>query len=226
METSSVKGIKTILLFRNGRLGDLEMLTLYITRHGETQWNIEKRMQGWSDSDLTEKGKKNAVLLGERLKEIEFAAIYTSPSKRTVATANLIKGDRQIPIILDDHLKEINMGKWEGKKAEYLKDSYPEAFDFFWNAPHRYKSSDGEDFFAVEKRVKQALNIVKENYASGNVLLVTHSVVIKLLLAIFKELPMEKIWEPPFIHDTSLTVIEINGDMGRIVLEGDLSHRV
>jgi hypothetical protein len=45
METSPVKGIKTILLFRNGRLGDLEMLTLYITRHGETQWNIEKRMQ-------------------------------------------------------------------------------------------------------------------------------------------------------------------------------------
>ncbi|MED5101462.1 histidine phosphatase family protein [Niallia circulans] len=135
METSSVKGIKTILLFRNGRLGDLEMLTLYITRHGETQWNIEKRMQGWSDSDLTEKGKKNAVLLGERLKEIEFAAIYTSPSKRTVATANLIKGDRQIPIIFDDHLKEINMGKWEGKKAEYLKDSYPEAFALSFGMP-------------------------------------------------------------------------------------------
>lgn len=202
------------------------MLTLYITRHGETQWNIEKRMQGWSDSDLTEKGIKNAILLGESLKDIEFAAIYTSPSKRTVTTANLIKGDRQIPIILEDYLKEINMGEWEGKKVEYLKDSYPESFDFFWNAPHQYRAIDGEDFFEVKKRVCHALKVIKDNQESGNVLIVTHSVVIKLLLAIFKELPMEKIWEPPFIHDTSLTVIEVNGDIGRIVLEGDLSHLV
>ncbi len=89
------------------------MLTLYITRHGETKWNTEKRMQGWSDSSLTENGVKNAILLGNRLKDIEFDAIHTSPSQRTIITANLIKGDRKIPLIPDDQLKEINMGIWE-----------------------------------------------------------------------------------------------------------------
>ena len=214
-----------MILTINIRIGVYNRLTLYMTRHGETQWNTEKRMQGWSDSALTENGIKNAKLLGNRLKEIEFDAIHTSPSERTVTTAKLIKGDRKIPVILDDHLKEINMGKWEGKTVEFLKNDYPEQLDLFWNAPHQYKSMDGEDFFEVKKRVCHSLKTVRENYSSGNILLVTHSVVIKVLLAIFKDLPMENIWEPPFIHDCSLTVVEIDNDTVRIVLEGDLTYR-
>lgn len=201
------------------------MLTLYITRHGETKWNTEKRMQGWSDSSLTENGVKNAILLGNRLKDIEFDAIHTSPSQRTIITANLIKGDRKIPLIPDDQLKEINMGIWEWETLADLKDNYPEQFDFFWNAPHQYKSINGEDFFEVKKRVSKALKMIQDKYSSGNILLVTHSVVIKVLLAIFKELPIEKIWEPPFIYDTSLTVVEMVNDTAQIVLEGDLTHR-
>lgn len=72
------------------------MITLYITRHGETEWNTEKRMQGWSDSNLTVKGGEHAALLGNRLKEVSFDAIYSSPSKRTELTAGLIKGDKDI----------------------------------------------------------------------------------------------------------------------------------
>ncbi len=87
------------------------MLNLYITRHGETVWNTQKRMQGWSDSDLTENGISNAVSLGDRMKEIKLDVIYTSPSKRTITTANLIKGEREIPIILDENLREINKEK-------------------------------------------------------------------------------------------------------------------
>ncbi|MCY7919778.1 histidine phosphatase family protein [Bacillus vallismortis] len=63
------------------------MLHLYIARHGQTQWNVEKRMQGWQDSDLTELGLYNARALGERLPDIEFNQVYISPSKRTEETA-------------------------------------------------------------------------------------------------------------------------------------------
>jgi probable phosphoglycerate mutase len=89
----------------------LLMITLYITRHGETEWNKEKRMQGWLDSNLTESGIKNAVSLGERLKETEFTAIYSSPSGRTKATTSLIRGERDIPVIYDENLKEIKLGQ-------------------------------------------------------------------------------------------------------------------
>ncbi len=63
------------------------MLHLYIARHGQTQWNVEKRMQRWQDSDLTELGQYNARALGERLKDFELNQIYISPSKRTEETA-------------------------------------------------------------------------------------------------------------------------------------------
>jgi len=69
------------------------MLTLYITRHGETVWNTQKRMQGWKDSPLTETGRQNAFSLGERLAHIPFRAVYSSPSGRTKETASLICGE-------------------------------------------------------------------------------------------------------------------------------------
>lgn len=201
------------------------MLTLYITRHGETVWNTQKRMQGWSDSELTEKGKNNAISLGIRLKKINIDAIYTSPSRRTVSTANLIKGERELPVILDNNLKEINMGEWEGQTFSMLEDKYPKEFYSFWNTPHLYHSFNGESFEELKNRVLKAIHSIQETYCEGNVLIVTHSVVIKILLAFFKKYSLEKLWEPPFIQDTSLTIVELNSKESRILIEGDLSHR-
>lgn len=201
------------------------MLTLYITRHGETVWNTQKRMQGWSDSDLTENGISNAVSLGDRMKEIKLDVIYTSPSKRTITTANLIKGEREIPIILDENLREINMGLWEGQTLSDIEQKYPIEYDAFWNTPHLYKTLNGESFAMLHKRVLNAINSIQDKHSSGNILIVTHSVVIKTLLAFFKNYPLEKLWDPPFIHDTSLTIIELTGNKSNIVVEGDLSHR-
>lgn len=201
------------------------MLTLYITRHGETIWNTQKRMQGWGDSDLTENGISNAVSLGNRMKEIQLDAIYTSPSKRTITTANLIKGGREIPIILDENLREINMGVWEGQTFSDIEHKYPIEYDAFWNTPHLYKSLNGETFAMLNNRVLNALNSIKKKHIAGNILIVTHAIVIKILLAFFKNYPLEKLWDPPFIHDTSLTIIQLNGNESNIVLEGDLSHR-
>lgn len=201
------------------------MLTLYITRHGETDWNTQKRMQGWSDSELTKNGKRNAVLLGDRVKEINFDAIYSSPSKRTEVTAHLIKGDRDIPVILDDKLMEINMGKWEGQTFSFIQDKYPDEFYSFWNTPHLYNSFNGESFYGLENRVLKSITSIQEKHSSGNILIVTHSVVIKTLLAYFKNLPLENLWEPPFIYDTSLTIVELIEKEYNIVIEGDVTHR-
>jgi broad specificity phosphatase PhoE len=201
------------------------LLTLYITRHGETEWNTQKKMQGWSDSELTKNGKRNAVLLGNRVREINFDAIYSSPSKRAKITAELIKDDRDIPIIIDDNLMEINMGKWEGQAVSFIKEKYPDEFHSFWNAPHLYNSLNGESFDELKNRVLKSITSIQEKHSSGSILIVTHSVVIKTLCAYFKNLPLDKLWEPPFIHDTSLTIVELIEKESNIVMEGDLKHR-
>jgi len=201
------------------------MITLYITRHGETEWNTQNRMQGWKDSSLTENGIKNAMELGERLKDTSFSAIYSSPSGRTVATTKMICGDRNVPIIYDDNLKEIFLGEWEGKTKDIIKENYPNEFNSFWNAPHQYNPLAQEGFLDVKERAMKVLNRIQRENTSGNILIVTHTVVIKCLFLIFKNLPLERLWEPPFIHDTSLTIVEMEKETTRIVIEGDISHR-
>lgn len=201
------------------------MLTLYITRHGETLWNSEKKLQGWKDSELTEKGKRNARLLGERLKDIEFSAVYSSPSQRTLATTELILVEKKIAILQDENLREINMGTWEGQTHTSLQETYPEAYLAFWKTPHLYSSESGESFEQLGRRVAAFLKRLKNEHTSGNVLVVTHTVFIKALLLHMKKLPLEKFWEGAYIHDTCLTVMELDGEQVNIILEGDVSHR-
>lgn len=200
------------------------MITLYITRHGETEWNREKRMQGWLDSNLTENGIKNAVCLGETLKETELTAIFSSPSGRTKDTTSLIRGERDIPVIYDENLREIKLGQWEGKTHSSIKEMYPTEFESYWNAPHLFTTVGGETFEETRARAIQVLDRIKREYKSGNILIVTHSVVIKCLYSFFKNSPIETLWDPPYIHDTSLTIVEMDENRFKLVLEGDTTH--
>ncbi|TWT00138.1 histidine phosphatase family protein [Planomicrobium sp. CPCC 101079] len=201
------------------------MLTLYITRHGETEWNTQKKMQGWQDSPLTENGIENALCLRDRMNPIPLDIIYASPSGRTRKTANLIRGNRSIPILLNDNLKEINMGTWEGKTLLAIQEEEPAAFYAFWNAPNDYVSNGGESFYETVERVREVLKQIEHKYPSGNVLIVTHSVVIKCLFTIFNNNGIENLWDPPFIEDTSLTIVEKSDEGYQLILEGCTVHK-
>lgn len=201
------------------------MLTLYITRHGETVWNTQKRLQGWGDSALTESGIKNARALGERLQDVEFKTIYSSSSQRAYHTAQLICGDRNIPIIKRDDLREISLGDWEGKTREEIEAIDRENYHAFWNTPHLYTTNSGESFAYLQKRILRAINNISEEQQDGNILIVTHTVVIKNMLLMLKKLELEQLWKPPYIHDTSLTIVEFDQGKTTIQLEGDISHR-
>jgi len=111
------------------------LLTIYLTRHGETVWNIENRLQGSKDSELTASGISDAKLLSEKLAKVSFSKIYTSSSKRAVTTANILKNNRTIPIIEEDDLKEINFGDWEGKTKQEINEGFENEFESLWKTP-------------------------------------------------------------------------------------------
>ncbi|MDE4085281.1 histidine phosphatase family protein [Planococcus maritimus] len=201
------------------------MLRLYITRHGETQWNIEKRMQGWQDSPLTATGIQNALWLSERMEPVDLDAIYASPSGRAKHTAELIRGNQPIEIAFDPNLKEINMGEWEGNNVSAIKERYQASFHAFWNEPALYKPSGGESFPELIERIRTALKEIEAKHSSGNVLIVTHSVVIKALFMMFNDAEIEHFWAPPYIEDTSLTIVEVDDTGYRISLEGCTVHK-
>ena len=88
------------------------MMQIYIIRHGETEWNTKRLLQGATDIPLNQNGVEVAKLTSEALKEVPFDIIYTSPLKRAVETAEIMRGDREIPVILVDRLKEISFGPY------------------------------------------------------------------------------------------------------------------
>jgi len=199
-------------------------MKIYITRHGATQWNKEGRMQWWQDSNLTEIGADNAIKLGESLQHIDFDYIYCSPLGRAYDTAKYIRGNKNTEIIKIDELKEMGFGAWEGMDHEKVKELYPSQQFNFWNKPHLYESVDGESFEELIQRVKKVLFDIINNTSGENILIVTHTAVIKAIYSIIKNYSLEDFWSKPFMYDTSLTILEVIDKKIEIILEADISH--
>ena len=130
-------------------------MELYILRHGETQWNKLQRLQGSTDIPLDEAGIRLAKETGEALKDVPFDLCYTSPLKRAVDTAAYVLNGRQIPVIKEDALKEINFGRWEGSDCSEGSTQIPEgAIDRFFDlsGDRTLRSPGGESLQMVLDR--------------------------------------------------------------------------
>ena len=199
-------------------------MKLYVARHGQTLWNTQKRMQGWENSDLTDLGRNQAKLLGKSLADIGFNQVISSPLGRTVETANLIIGDRELNVITNDNFKEMGFGSWEGQTPDILKTTYPGQYNTLWTDASKYTPVDGETFDQVLERIKQGLNQIVSDNPTGNVLLITHGMVIQILLMHAKGLPLSRLWDRKVVYPTSLSIIEITRDNKKILKEDDTSH--
>jgi probable phosphoglycerate mutase len=198
-------------------------MRLYITRHGTTEWNIEKRLQGWGDSPLTEEGINRAVSLGESLADVDFDIIYTSPQKRAMETAKLIMGNKNTKIITHDGLKELRFGIWEGMELDEINEKYPEEYYLYRNRPELYIPIDGESFKDLFNRVESFLEELKAvDYK--NVLIVTHGMTIKTLITIIKGLTLDEFSSLPVYTGTALNICEVKGGKFELIVEGDISH--
>lgn len=200
------------------------MLKLYVIRHGQTEWNKEKRIQGHLDSKLTEEGVRHARLQGERLAEIDFEAVVASPSERTVETAKLIMGERTLPFKTDARLKEIHLGNWQGKTVDEIKAADPERFQCYVNTPSLFQNEEGENLHDVKERLEAVLSDLEKTYPSGNVLVVTHGMVIKVLQVLCKKQSLDAIKDFPVVDGTSLTIVTLEDGKKEMLLEGDMSH--
>ncbi|MPQ43270.1 histidine phosphatase family protein [Clostridium tarantellae] len=203
-------------------------MKIYLTRHGETVWNLEKRFQGWGDSELTDKGILRAKLLGERLKNIQIDKIYTSPIKRAYRTAEIIKGNRDIELISIDGIKEMNFGKWEGLRNYDIKQNpeyAPHLYNLF-NNPKDYKTFGGESPKEFKKRIFNSMSeIIKNTNNNESILIVTHGMTVKYLITYFsKEFTEDKFTDLPIFKQASYTEINYDGSTFEIIKLNDIEH--
>ena len=134
------------------------MTTLLLVRHGETDWNRELRIQGSSDIELNELGRKQAEALADELAHVELDAIYASDLSRARATAETVAERLGLPVTVDPDLREIDVGSREGLTGAEVGD----------------REWDGEPHEAHAERVLRAVHRIAAAHPSGRVLVVAH----------------------------------------------------
>lgn len=164
------------------------MKDLYITRHGQTEWNIERRLQGRSNSPLTEKGIWDAKQLAKRLREIPIDRVYTSDLLRAIQTADILIGKREIPRTILPELQEMWMGRWEGQLLSDMEDTDLIQYQNFILGSCEFAAPGGENIAQVRDRAEQALEILK-NDPADTILVVTHGMLQSQLLEILNDRP-------------------------------------
>lgn len=203
-------------------------LRLYFVRHGKTEWNISRQMQGWGDSPLVEEGINGAKAAGEMLRDISFEAVYTSTSKRTQETANIIT-DGKYPLHTLESLREMHFGKWEGLFIDSLDHDFPEERTIFKTDPAAYtaEESGGETFYELADRVLAGLEEIVSKHDEGNILIVSHGLTLSLLLHLLADGKIEDFRDKAVrISNTSVSKVCYTNGVYTIETLNEVEHLI
>ena len=166
-------------------------VTFYYVRHGETEFNEEKRMQGWSDAPLTEKGISQVTQTAEKLKEIHFDRAYASTLERTRDTADIIIAKHLVSCTLDKRLRETFFGNYEGERYEQIWD---ELGPIYMNMD--FSCAGGESREQIYARIREFLrDAADEAEDNDTILLVSHGTLYVCMLAALFGMTHKQIYE-------------------------------
>ncbi len=199
------------------------MNKLYLVRHGESLWNKNGRVQGQKDIILTENGKQQAIKLSKRLKQEKIDYIYTSSLKRAKHTAKFISKQLNVRLIIEDNLKERNFGVWEGLFIEDIKKNYEKEYELWKTHPYNFKIHKSETVEDVLIRVKLFLEYLNNNYMKKSILIVSHTVIIKLIIIEMLKLKITD-YSKYHISNCSLSIIDHNNNNFYLKSVNDTSH--
>lgn len=143
-------------------------MNIYITRHGQTDWNVARKVQGKADIDLNSKGLEQAQVTKEHLDQEKIDLIICSPLRRAKQTAEIINEGRNIPIVFDKWIAERDFGEHEGKK----KDEFD--YNGYWSYKSNFSYERAENIKEFFTRIYTFLDKVKKQYVDKNILLLTH----------------------------------------------------
>ena len=150
------------------------MTTLILARHGETDWNLERRVQGHSDRPLNDTGRRQAEALAEALAGERLDAVYSSDLVRAHETARIVAARHSLDVTVVPDLREKNFGTWEGLTDREIGLRFPESRNGPWG--------DGETSEELSARVVAALRRIADAHAGQSVLVVSHGGALRAVL--------------------------------------------
>ncbi len=194
-------------------------MLIYIVRHGLTEWNKLKKLQGAADVPLAKEGIFLAEKTGEALKDVKFDICFTSPLSRARQTAECVLGDRNVPIIPDKRIQEINFGDLEGGCVRDAEGNYidPQVETFFRDPVNFKRPENGEDIFDVIARTKDFWEekTSDPSLADKTVLVASHGCAVRALLQNIYHDP-ENFWHGCVPPNCCVNLVEVKN--GKTVL--------
>ena len=197
--------------------------TIYIVRHGQTEWNLLGKTQGHGNSDLTPKGIEQAELLADSMTKYPIDYIYSSDLGRAYQTAEIIGNKLNIEFEKTEALREMNFGTWEGRIIKDIIAEDPELYKMWRNEPHLAKIPQGETLSQIKERTDAFIKEINEKYDGKHIVLVTHSLCARIMLLSFLDSDVKNIYRINQAN-TALNIIELR-DYGPVVMKmNDTTH--
>ena len=159
------------------------MTTLILVRHGETDWNRDRRWQGHADTPLNERGRTQARALAEELAGVDVAAVYASDLARARETAEIIAARVGRPVTVDPRLREVHIGGWSGLTMAEIETRYPEELERWLAGDPEHTFDGGETYAAMGERVVSAVEGIAARHPDEEVVVVLHGGPIRALFA-------------------------------------------
>lgn len=201
------------------------MTQIFLVRHGQSEGNLFRRVQGQTDVELTADGKAQLPYLTKRFAETSLAAVYTSPLRRAEETAAAIVGGRDIPVFVDKRLIEMCFGAWEMRPWGEVNLESPELKRAFLHDPDRWSVPGSEAHAAVQKRMLAAMTDIARANDGKTVAVACHGMAIRAFLARILGVPSERIFEDvPLVNNTSVTLLRFENDTFSVLYVNDTTH--
>lgn len=190
-------------------------MQIYFVRHGKTEWNLASRFQGGhGDSPLLPQSLRDIQKLGHHLRGTKFRAIFASPLQRAFDTAQGLDRamNANLPVVIDERLREFDLGALEGMKFAAAAKKYPQQMDNFWHHPDLYDPTTihGETYPQVIARGKSFAREVAHRFPAetDKVLAVSHGAALSAIMGGLLGFPLKDIRKRGGLSNTSLTILE------------------
>jgi probable phosphoglycerate mutase len=199
--------------------------TIYLIRHGETDWNMAGRWQGHADVPLNDVGLRQASLLAERFQAdgTRFDAIYSSDLARAYQTAWELGAAVRVPVQLYPPLREIDLGVWSGLTYDEIRERFPVEAKLLEQGQDVPRGG-AETLAALQRRVVAAVEAIIAHRDGETIALVTHGGCVRMLLAHAVSFQGDGFKRFPHIGNTSISVIRCAPNRWETVTINDMAH--
>ena len=198
---------------------------IYLIRHGATQLSAEDRFAGATDVPLSDIGREQARGLSKRLAEDPIVAVYCSPMKRTIETAQIIAEPHELTPIAREELSEINHGHWETMLRSEVESQFGEEYAAWEEDPYTFAPEGGESGISLMARALPTIRELVERHKNQNVVVVSHKATIRLILCSFLGIDARGYRDRLDQSPASLNALDFKDAVrARLMLYNDISH--